>query len=183
MPVCLRLPVLKVDRSQAGLLLNQWGLIVGWACDTANVYDSVFHPIIEQFRDEMIILADTHFHLSAFCLSADRQAQAGSQEGDPDNLKICRRGEWNVRMLVETVFSMLTTVSHFKKLAHLPIACLPIGRARQVAYGSTSKLILALRWLPSIFWCNGMAYSPTEMASFPCLSLSSACEPTSTIGY
>ena len=121
MPVCLRLPVLKVDRSQAGLLLNQWGLIVGWACDTANVYDSVFHPIIEQFRDEMIILADTHFHLSAFCLSADRQAQAGSQEGDPDNLKICRRGEWNVRMLVETVFSMLTTVSHFKKLAHLPI--------------------------------------------------------------
>ena len=24
------------------LLLNQWGLIVGWACDTANVADNTF---------------------------------------------------------------------------------------------------------------------------------------------
>jgi len=85
------------------LLLNQRGLIVGWACDTANVYDSVFHPLIEQVRDKMIVLGDTHFH---------------AQEGDPDNLKICLRGEWNVRMLVETVLSMLTNVCHFKKLAH-----------------------------------------------------------------
>jgi len=95
--------------------LNQWGLIVGWACDTANVYDSVFHPLIEQVCDNsnacdlsrrhstMIVLGDTHFH---------------AQEGDPDNLKICLRGEWNVRMLVETVLSMLTTVCHIKKLAH-----------------------------------------------------------------
>lgn len=85
------------------LLLNQWGIIVGWACDTANVHDSAFHSLIEQVRNQMIVLADTQFH---------------AQEGDPDNLKICQRGEWNVRMLVETVLSMLTTVCHFKKIAH-----------------------------------------------------------------
>src|SRR6266571_467333 len=56
------------------LLLNQWGLIVGWACDTAN--------------------------------------------GDPTNLKLCPRGEWEDRMLVETVLSMLTLVCHFKKVMH-----------------------------------------------------------------
>jgi hypothetical protein len=26
------------------LLLNQWGLIVGWACDTTNVADNTFQP-------------------------------------------------------------------------------------------------------------------------------------------
>jgi hypothetical protein len=37
---------------------------------------------------------------------------------DPTNLKLCQRGEWEDRMLVETVFSMLTLVSHFKKVMH-----------------------------------------------------------------
>ena len=40
------------------------------------------------------------------------------QKGDPPNLKLCEPGEWNVRMLVETVLSMVTTVAHFKKMAH-----------------------------------------------------------------
>ena len=39
-------------------------------------------------------------------------------EGDPANLKLCRRGEWNDRILVKTVLSMLTLVSHFKKAMH-----------------------------------------------------------------
>jgi hypothetical protein len=51
----------------------------------------------------MLVLADTHFHIKV---------------GDLANLKICRRGEWNVRTLVETVLSMLTTVCHFKHMAH-----------------------------------------------------------------
>ena len=38
--------------------------------------------------------------------------------GDPANLKVCRRGEGNVRMMVETVLSMLTLVCHFKKVMH-----------------------------------------------------------------
>ena len=85
------------------LLINQWGLIVGWDWDGANVHDSVFHPLIEQFQDQMIVLADNHFH---------------ARENDPINLKVCQRGEWNVRMVVETVLSMLTTICHFKKLGH-----------------------------------------------------------------
>ena len=32
------------------------------------------------------------------------------------NLKLCPRGEWQDRLLVETVLSMLTLVMHFKRL-------------------------------------------------------------------
>ncbi len=39
-------------------------------------------------------------------------------EGDPANLKLCQRGEWEDRMLVETVLSMLTLVCHLKKVMH-----------------------------------------------------------------
>jgi hypothetical protein len=85
------------------LIVNQWGLIVAWDCDTANVYDAVFHPLIEQFDEKMVILTDTAFH---------------SKEGDPANMKPCQRGTWNVRMVLETVLSMLTVISHFKKVGH-----------------------------------------------------------------
>ena len=36
------------------LLLNQWGLIVGWACATANVADNTFQWLIRQFEDQMM---------------------------------------------------------------------------------------------------------------------------------
>ena len=39
-------------------------------------------------------------------------------EGDPGNLKLCQRGEWEDRMLVEKVLSMLTLVCHCKKVMH-----------------------------------------------------------------
>jgi hypothetical protein len=39
-------------------------------------------------------------------------------EGEPANLKLCPRGEWQDRMLVETVLSMLTLVCHFKQVMH-----------------------------------------------------------------
>jgi hypothetical protein len=85
------------------LLLNQWGLIVGWACATANVADNTFQWLIRQFEERMIVLSDTAFHAA---------------EGDPANLKLCQRGEWEDRMLVETVLSMLTVVCHLKKVMH-----------------------------------------------------------------
>src|SRR5256886_2826058 len=69
------------------LLLNQCGLIVGWACATANVADNTFQWLVRQFEHQMIILSDTGFHAA---------------EGDPTNLKLCQRGEWEDRMLVET---------------------------------------------------------------------------------
>jgi hypothetical protein len=55
------------------LLVNQYGLVVAWACDTANVADNTFQWLIRQFEE---------------------------------------------RMLVETVLSMLTLVCHFKKVMH-----------------------------------------------------------------
>ncbi len=84
-------------------LVNQLGLIVAWDCDTANVHDSVFQPLIADFADEMVVLTDMHFH---------------TKDGDPPNLKPCKRGTWNVRMVVETVLSMLTTTCRAKKLSH-----------------------------------------------------------------
>ena len=33
-------------------------------------------------------------------------------------MKVCQRGTWNVRMLVEMVLSLLTTVCHIKKMCH-----------------------------------------------------------------
>ena len=85
------------------LLLNKVGLVVGWACDTASVSDTVLQPLIKQFEEEMIVCADTGFH---------------AKTGDPRNLKLCPRGTWNSRMMVETVLSMLTLVNHFKKVMH-----------------------------------------------------------------
>src|SRR5215831_12483741 len=39
-------------------------------------------------------------------------------EGDPTNLTRCQRGEWQDRLLVETVLSILTLVCHVKKVMH-----------------------------------------------------------------
>ena len=38
--------------------------------------------------------------------------------GDPTNLTLCQRGAWNDRMLIETVLSVLTAISHFTKVTH-----------------------------------------------------------------
>jgi hypothetical protein len=85
------------------LLLNHLGLVVAWDCAGANAPDTAFHPLIETFEDEMIVLSDSAFH---------------AKEGDPVNLKVCDRGLWNTRMLVETVLSMLSVVCRLKKVAH-----------------------------------------------------------------
>lgn len=86
-----------------GFVLNQFGLIAAWECDTANVADNTFQPLVAQFAEVMVVLVDHGFHAKA---------------GDPPNMKICDRDTWNTRMLIETVLSMLTLVSHFKKVMH-----------------------------------------------------------------
>ena len=85
------------------LLLNQWGLVVGWAWATAHVADNTLQGLIRQCEAQMIVLSDTAFHAA---------------EGDPTNLKLCPRGAWEDRMLVETVLSMLTLVCHCTKVMH-----------------------------------------------------------------
>jgi hypothetical protein len=51
----------------------------------------------------MSVLTDTGFHATP---------------GDPTNMKVCPRGTWNTRMVVETVLAMLTTVCHCKQRHH-----------------------------------------------------------------
>jgi hypothetical protein len=85
-------------------VLNHIGLIVDWDADTANVHDgSAFQDIAERNAENMVLFADEGFV---------------KKDWHPDNLKICKRGEWNTRMIVETVLSMLTLVCHFKKVMH-----------------------------------------------------------------
>lgn len=85
-------------------VLNHLGLIVDWDLDTANVYDgTAFQEVVDRHTPEMVIFADEGFV---------------KKDWQPDNLKVCRRGEWNTRMIVETVLSMLTLVCHFKKVMH-----------------------------------------------------------------
>ena len=84
-------------------ILNQWGVMCAWDCATAHVPDSHFPPLIAQCDDRMIVLTATGFH---------------AKSGDPANMKVCPRGTWPTRMLVETVLSMLTTVFHSKKVGY-----------------------------------------------------------------
>jgi len=84
-------------------LVTPQGQVVAWAWDTANVHDQTFRPVAEQFDAQTITLADLGF----------RQADA-----PPRNLKLCPPKTWNERMVIETVFSLVTTVCHLKKLWH-----------------------------------------------------------------
>ncbi len=88
------------------VLLNHLGLVVGWACDTANVHDgspAAFQALVDNVADQMLVFSDIGFE---------------KKDWQPANLKRCKRGEWNSRMLIETVLAMLTTICHFKKVGH-----------------------------------------------------------------
>lgn len=89
--------------AKLGFVLNHLGLVVAWDCNWASVADKDFRPLIAQFVEQMVVLVDSGFH---------------GRTDDPTNMKVCSRGTWNTRMLVETVLSMLTTVCHLKKVAH-----------------------------------------------------------------
>lgn len=85
------------------LVLNRLGLVVSWACDSAEVHDTVFNPLIAEWADEMVLFGDHGFHAAT---------------GDPANLHLCQKGEWGGRMVVETVLSLLTRVSQAKRMCH-----------------------------------------------------------------
>ena len=85
------------------LLCNAQGQVVEMSCGTANLHDTIFHCVIENVEEKMLVLADSGFH---------------AKEGDPANLKICARGKWNERMIIETVYSLFTVVLKLKKLSN-----------------------------------------------------------------
>ena len=85
------------------LLLNDVCRIVNWDWSTMNVNDKHFHPVVEPYVGQTIVLADFGFR---------------NKEGIPENMKICKKGTWNERMCVETVLSMLTIVCDLKRIRH-----------------------------------------------------------------
>ena len=101
-----------------GVVLNQFGLAVDFDVCAANVGDTAFRPLIEKFGGQMLILSDRGFH---------------AKEGDPPNLKVCEKGKWNDRMVVETFFSMLTNVCRLKKMGQRAWAYLRARLAHTMA--------------------------------------------------
>jgi hypothetical protein len=83
-------------------LINCRGEVVAWAWNTANTADQRFAQVAAPFEGLTITLADTGFN------AVDR----------PTNLKLCARGEWNERMLIETVLSLVHRVCRLKYLWH-----------------------------------------------------------------
>jgi hypothetical protein len=100
------------------VLLNDVCRIVNWDWATMNVYDKHFHPVVEPFIGQTITLADFGFR---------------DKDGVPENLKICKKGTWNERMCVETVFSMLTMVCDLKRIRHRLSAYIQMRLAYVVA--------------------------------------------------
>lgn len=83
-------------------LINASGEVVAWEWSTANTADQRFASVAAPFEAVTITLADAGF------AAVDR----------PTNLKICARGTWNERMLVETVLSLVHRVCRLKYLWH-----------------------------------------------------------------
>jgi hypothetical protein len=91
-----------------GWVINSSGEVCAWDVTTANCYDAdAFAPLIWSYQNRMIVLADCNFHKSPYHRKADP---------DPPNLKICPRGLWNTRRLIETDFSMAQSLCSLKKL-------------------------------------------------------------------
>ncbi len=127
-----------------GFVLNRLGQVCAWDCKTANVHDSDFQPLIAQFDERMLILADTHFHQKA---------------GDPPNLKVCKRGVWNDRMVIETVLSMLAGVCHFKRVGHR------VWRYFQARLAFTMAVFnICVGW--DGLQANGNGFVPLSLAQF-----------------
>lgn len=84
-------------------ILNHLGQVVGWHWLTMNCPDQDFLPLVSLLQETGVVLADLGFRCNA---------------GTPPNLKLCLKGTWNDRMLIETSFSLLTVVCHAKQMFH-----------------------------------------------------------------
>ncbi len=84
-------------------LINDAGKVVAWDWDTMNVHDQHFLPLLKPFEGQTIVLADSGFR---------------DKNSVPENLKLCPKGTWNERMVVETALSMVTVVCGLKRLHH-----------------------------------------------------------------
>lgn len=83
-------------------LVNDRGEVVAWDWNTANTHDQHFRHVAHQFDEETIALSDFGFK------------KAGEEAR---NIKLCPHKTWSERMLIETLFSLVTRVCRLK---HLP---------------------------------------------------------------
>lgn len=84
-------------------ILNNLGRVVAWKWLPMNAHDQDFNDDIAKLEGQTITLTDLGFRC---------------QDGVPANIKLCEKGTWNERMIIETAFSMLTVVCHMKKIFH-----------------------------------------------------------------
>jgi hypothetical protein len=84
-------------------LLNGQGRVVAWDWGTANVHDQTFLPLVKHVEGQTITLSDLGFRY---------------KKGVPQNLKLCKRGTWSERNIIETAFSMVTRVCQLKRIYH-----------------------------------------------------------------
>ena len=84
-------------------ILNSFGQVCGWIWDKLNCPDKSFLDFFEEYDQQAILLADWGFPCA---------------QGVPDNVKVCKKGTWNDRMVVETSFSLLTVVCKAKQIHH-----------------------------------------------------------------
>jgi hypothetical protein len=94
-------------------ILNTYGQGVGWHWLTMNRPDQAFLPLACLIDEEGVVLTDLGFRCKA---------------GLPTNLQRCPKGTWNDRMVIETVFSLLTVVSAKAKRCFivLPLTMRPV---------------------------------------------------------
>jgi len=85
------------------VMLDTYGRIIEWYFLTLDHADKHFNRFVVPFNEQTITLTDLGFRDVA---------------GTPDHLKFCHKGTWNERMVVESVFSMLTVVCQLKKVFH-----------------------------------------------------------------
>jgi len=118
-----------------GLVCNGRGEVCAWDVDLAMAYDAdAFGHLIWRFDGRMVVLADSNFHKSPFH-RADYE-----QDPDPPNLKVCPRGRWDERKLIETVLSMVS--------------------------GGTGSGVCALKKVTERCWANLMAHLGAAVAAF-----------------
>lgn len=104
--------------------INQKLQITKMSDDTDNVSDTIFDD--DHALKESITLTDRGFK---------------RKEGTPENFKICPKGKWNERMVIETSFSLWVRICNAKKSFHRSVE----GFKAKIAYlVSLSNLVLGL---------------------------------------
>ena len=84
-------------------ILNVLGQVVAWHWLPMNQSDQDFLPLVDLIKADGLVLADMGFRCKT---------------GIPETLKLCLKGTWNDRMMIETTFSLLTVVCQAKKMFH-----------------------------------------------------------------